>query len=383
MDIYVSYSNVSEKHVKLITQIVEKLKDKGYNVISSIDEGSLVQPFESISDAERQYLNAKNIVIFVSDKYMRQNPHCLHELHYILKKADDKVIMPIRLLSGGFLDKAENDYIKDSVGMLYTFYNKGDKRTPIEDRVYEMNTDRFNPDENCDNTECTTPKDIKKFFKDFYTDRLKVRIEDNVDVAVEAIVQRLQNPLKSETQKEPKTTTNNEGNDSNNKSEDKKTEEDTIKTAERMKPMTGKEIREAQKFVNAMREESAKNASTFKTIGLCVLVGNGLVGFIDVALHNIALTMLIMGGVIIVLGFLPTLLIFLGCLTRYKNNLSAKMLTETLLVEYKYSQGDFEGSDETTALGVFAKKFQSIKNAYEQGEIEAMEKSNELINKQK
>lgn len=205
MDIYVSYSNESKEHVEQITQLISKLTSKGYNVISSID-GSFVKPFESISEAEKQFRDVNNILIFVSDRYMRANPHCLYELHFILMGAKAKNIMPIRLSNSKFLDKGESIYVKESINMLHNLYNiqyvEKKRLEIIQDKMYSINSTQFNPEEGYDNTHCPTPNDIVSFFKELYNDPLKMRIEEGeIDKAINAIAGKLGLSSKSDAKK--------------------------------------------------------------------------------------------------------------------------------------------------------------------------------------
>ncbi|MBO7568127.1 MAG: leucine-rich repeat protein [Bacteroidales bacterium] len=206
-DIYVSYASHSTEHVDTIKSVIDVLKQRGYSVCSSLD-GSFVDPFESISDAEVKFKEVKNIIIFVSDNYFRDSLHCLHELHYILSDANKKNIMPIRLANGEFLDKGEADYIVASIKTLNMLYNKRHNQKvtleEIERKLYSINSSKYMPNMPFENNkECPTPKDIELFFKKYYTDRLKVRVDDSdIDVAVEAIVNKVGSPKQSENKKE-------------------------------------------------------------------------------------------------------------------------------------------------------------------------------------
>ena len=225
MDIYVSFSNASDEHVSLIKEIITKLVAKGYNVISSLDglflnsgngdgeeksssgqASALVKPFDSISESEKAFKNAKNIVVFLSDRYMRKNLHCLCELHYILEKAKDKCIMPIRLNNGGIYDNGMESYVKDAIAKIGEVYDKkyGKKAKKakelqlIEEEFLKINSEKFNRESN-ENDDCATPKDIRCFFRNYYTDNLKVKIDDNsADKAVDAIVGKLGLPTNYE-----------------------------------------------------------------------------------------------------------------------------------------------------------------------------------------
>lgn len=132
---------------------------------------------------------------------------------------------------------------------------------------------------------------------------------------------------------------------------------------------------------NTVTTKGKHYLTLFYALGSAVIVGNALIGALELIFGGDAGYALCLGLTTIGINLISPLFVFIGCVPTYKTCIKTKSALNTLELSYQYGFGCFDKvSYPIEANKVLGAKYTKIKEEYEEADTKIIDESSKIIN---